>query len=344
MGTPLGKIGDILVEMKACTPAEVRAGLQTQAIFGGRIGTNLLELGIIDEAQLAAALSRAHGIPCAAGSVVPEEGAVEALPAALAQKFGVVPIHADDRRLRVLVSDPRDIRKLDDLAFAIGKKIEPVLVPEARLWALLRRFYGIDQHLRGLEVADDLEGAALDRGGRVGMPGSGPAPGETARSLSPRETLRIVETVTDPIVLSSLLVRGAAALAPRAAFLKAHPGRAVVWLGAGALARDVRGVELPLVGEGPFQAAIELRAPVLFPVKVDAETEPLFTALGPPPPMNAIAAPLVLRGRAVAILYADAGPAGTLREESAEIISLVAAVNHRLETIAPVASNGAAAR
>lgn len=339
MGTPLGKIGDILVEMKACTPAEVRAGLQTQAIFGGRLGTNLLELGIVDEAQLAAALSRAHGIPCAAGNVVPEEGAVDALPAALAQKFGVVPIHADDRRLRVLVSDPRDIRKLDDLAFAIGKKIEPVLVPEARLWALLRRFYGIDQHLRGLEMADDLEGAALDRGGRVSMPG--PAPGE-GRSLSPRETLRIVETVTDPIVLSSLLVRGAAALAPRAAFLKAHPGRAVVWLGAGALAKDVRGVELPLVGEGPFQAAIELRAPVLFPVKVDAETEPLFAALGPPPPMNAIAAPLVLRGRAVAILYADAGPAGTLREESAEIISLVAAVNRRLEVIAPVASDGGA--
>ena len=336
MGTPLGKIGDILVEMKACTPAEVRAGLQTQAIFGGRIGTNLLELGIIDESQLAAALSRAHGIPCAAGDVVPEDGAVAAISAEQAQKFGVVPIHVDDRRLRVLVSDPRDIRKLDDLAFATGKKVEPVLVAEARLWALLQRFYGIERHLRGLEVEDDLESAALERGGRVGMPGPGSSPGDGARGLTPREILRVVETVTDPVVLSSLLVRGASAIVPRAAFLKAHSGRAVVWLGSGALEKDVRGVEIPLIGDGPFHAAIELRAPVLFPVRVDAETEPLFTALGLPPPMNALAAPVVLRGRAVAILYADAGPAGTLRDESAEVISLVAALNRRLEAIAPV--------
>jgi hypothetical protein len=57
------------VEVAAVPPGvstreELRAGLETQAILGGKIGTNLLELGIVDEAQLAAALTKAHGLPC----------------------------------------------------------------------------------------------------------------------------------------------------------------------------------------------------------------------------------------------------------------------------------------
>ena len=63
------RIGEILVAMKACTAQELQAALQTQSIFGGRLGTNLLELGIVDHRQLATALSRAHNIPCLADAL-----------------------------------------------------------------------------------------------------------------------------------------------------------------------------------------------------------------------------------------------------------------------------------
>jgi len=332
----MDRVGEILIDMKACTSAEVRAGLQTQAIFGGRIGTNLLELGIIDENQLAAALGRAYGLPCLAGDVVPEDGALEALPKHLAERFCVVPIHSDDRRLRVLVSDPRNLAKLDELAFATGKTIEPVLVAEARLWALLKRLYGIERTLRGIDVEDDLESAATARGGSIGAPG--PAPGELFRPLTPRETTRLIETVSDPVVLSSVLARGAAAIAARTAFLKVHGDTAVVWLGAGSLSADVRGVEVTLAHLDSFGAATELRAPVLAPTRSSPGTSRFFDALGSPLPMNALVTPLILRGRAVALLYADAGPGGTLREEAADLISLAAAVNRRLQEIAPVSN------
>src|SRR5512137_469365 len=110
------RIGEILVEMKACTPQELRAGLETQAILGGRIGTNLLELGIIDEGQLAAALTKAHGLPCISGDVEPDPAAIELVTASLAERFGVVPLGLDGKKLRVAVSDPRNFSKLDELA------------------------------------------------------------------------------------------------------------------------------------------------------------------------------------------------------------------------------------
>ena len=332
------RIGDILLDMKACTPQELQAGLQTQAIFGGRIGTNLIELGIIDEKQLAAALTKAYGVPCLAGEIEPEEGAIEAVPASLVERFGFVPLHVDDRKMRVVVADPRDLAKLDDLSFATGKSIEPVLASETRVWALMHRFYGIDTGLRGLDVADDLETAAEDRGTEVGIAGgqAGPAP----RLLSTAEALDRIAEVSDPVVLSALLVRGAGGCVGRAVFLKCQGTRVLAWLAAGPLlSKDVRGVELPLEHDTPFGAAAELRAPVLGPLRLTLNTGAFVEALGGAPPMNAFVGPVILRGRAVALLYADAGPAGTLREEAANLITLTAALNRRFEALAPVSSS-----
>ncbi len=332
------RIGEILVEMKACTPEELRAGLQTQTIFGGRIGTNLLELGIIDESQLAAALTRAFGIPCLTGDVEPDEGAIEAITPQLAERYGIVPLQVDDRRLKVVVSDPRNLATLDDLAFATGKTVEPVLAPEARLWSLMRRFYGIERHLRGLEVEDDLESAATARGGGVGIAAAPGDPfGERPRTLSTAEAIALIDDMSDPVVLSALLVRGAGGCAGRAVFLKCLGARAVAWLGAGRLpVNDIRGSDVPLERDGPFGAAVELRAPTMMPIRDSGRAAAFISLLGTPLPMNAFVAPVVLRGRAVALLYADAGPGATLRAESAELVRLTSALNRRFEALAPL--------
>lgn len=325
------KIGEILVEMKACTPHELQIGLQTQAIFGGKIGTNLLELGIVDETQLAAALSRAHGVQCISGNVDPDPAAVEALPAHLAEKFGVVPLGLEGRRLRVAVSDPRNLSKLDELAFALGKTVVPVLAAESRVWSLLRRFYGIDVHLRGLAMEEDLSNA-VEAG-----PRGAPSRGGGGRVLSLQDSISHIEQATDPTLLSTLLVRGAAALSGRAVFLKCHEGYASGWLGAGrVLSLDVRTVNVPLDHESWFGPAVELRAPVLGPVRASTGTNRFFEALGNPLPLNSFLAPVMLRGRVVALLYADAGPGGTLREELCDLVALVAALNKRFLELAPL--------
>jgi hypothetical protein len=328
------RIGEILVEMKACSPQELQAGLQTQAIFGGRLGTNLLELGIVDGRQLARALSTAHGVPCLDDATEPDEGAIAALTREQVERFEVIPIQLDDRRLRVAVVDPRNLASLDDLAFATSKRIEVMVAPEARLWTLMRKHYGIERQLRGLEVDDELE-VAPGREAALGR-----VVDERTRAISHQEALRLVATMEDPVVLSAVLVRGAASSVGRAVFLKAHPDHAVAWLGSGRLLEgDVRGAEVPLAGEETiFGAALALRAPVLAPVTPSRATARFFQRLHGPLPMNAYVAPVLLRGRAVALLYADLGPGGTLREEALELLALSTAVNRRFETLSPVAS------
>ncbi|HSN14877.1 MAG TPA: hypothetical protein VLT61_09615, partial [Anaeromyxobacteraceae bacterium] len=54
--------------------------------------------------------------------------------------------------LALLVCDPSDLQMLDEVAFVTGKQVHPIVVPEARIWALLRDTYGLDRQLRGIEV------------------------------------------------------------------------------------------------------------------------------------------------------------------------------------------------
>jgi hypothetical protein len=330
------RIGEILIDMKACTAQELQAALQTQSIFGGRLGTNLLELGIVDGRQLAIALSKIHGLPCLDDGTEPEDEALAALTPELVERFEVIPIHATERRLRVAIIDPRNLSSLDDLAFATGKQIEVMVAPEARLWTLMRRHYGIERTLRGLAMDDDLE-AAPGRDAALGRGGGGD---ERTRVISHAEALRLIDMMEDPVVLSALLVRGAASSVGRAVFLKAHADHAVAWLGSGRLLdRDIRGAEVPLGSEATiFGAAHALRAPVLAPVTASGETARFFQQLDGPLPMNAYVAPVLLRGRAVALLYADLGPGGTLREEAIELLALTTALNRRFEALSPVST------
>lgn len=136
----------------ACTADAVRDALENQVIFGGRLGTNLLELGAVTEEALAAALRRRHGLPSLSGDVPLDPAAVALLTPELADRHEVVPYVITDRGLALLVCDPGNLATLDEVAFAVDMRVHPVVVPEARMWALLRRAYGVERQLRGIDV------------------------------------------------------------------------------------------------------------------------------------------------------------------------------------------------
>ncbi|HSM93360.1 MAG TPA: hypothetical protein VLT47_10790 [Anaeromyxobacteraceae bacterium] len=146
------RLGEILVQGGACTPAAIADALENQVIFGGRLGTNLLDLGAVREADLARALLKRHGVPTLHGELKLDPEAVRLLKPEVADRYDVVPYLLQDRKLALLVCDPTDLPMLDEVAFATGKQVHPIVVPEARLWALLRDTYGLDRQLRGIEV------------------------------------------------------------------------------------------------------------------------------------------------------------------------------------------------
>ncbi|MEO7730494.1 MAG: hypothetical protein ABIY55_05940, partial [Kofleriaceae bacterium] len=61
------RLGELLVAAGLLTVEQVEQAVRAQVMWGGRLGTNLVELGYIDLDKLATALSRQHGIPAALG-------------------------------------------------------------------------------------------------------------------------------------------------------------------------------------------------------------------------------------------------------------------------------------
>ncbi len=57
------KLGEAMIEDGLITRDQLRATLERHVVFGGRIGTNIVELGILAEKDLAEFLSRFFKMP-----------------------------------------------------------------------------------------------------------------------------------------------------------------------------------------------------------------------------------------------------------------------------------------
>ena len=93
------RLGDILVKSGASSEAAVRDALKNQIIFGGRLGTNLLEMEAVTEEALARALGQQHGVPAVYGPQRPEPAAIALLTPEVADRYDAVPLLLRGRRL-----------------------------------------------------------------------------------------------------------------------------------------------------------------------------------------------------------------------------------------------------
>jgi hypothetical protein len=159
-------LGELLITGGVCTRQQVEDALRNQVILGGLLGTNLMELGYLDEQTLAKYLSKQHNLPCMYGDDIhPDPLALVLLPPDMVERLNMIPFLLEGKRLQMLCVSPNDLRALDEAFFATGLRPDPIVVPELRFWQLLRKLYGVDRHLRyvALNTSDFLSGMLSDR-------------------------------------------------------------------------------------------------------------------------------------------------------------------------------------
>jgi hypothetical protein len=175
------RLGELLMNEKLFTRGQLEEALQAQAVFGGRLGTILIEMGAIGELDLARVLSKQMGVPFVSPDQLVDipKAALDALTPELAMKFQCLPIHVEGRRLTVVMANPRDLRAIDELAFRSGYVIRPILVPELRLTYALQHYYRLPRKTRDMIPTDAVREqlARLERGGQdAAAPIAAPSP------------------------------------------------------------------------------------------------------------------------------------------------------------------------
>ncbi|WP_342374495.1 general secretion pathway protein GspE [Myxococcus stipitatus] len=146
------RLGEQLLKDGLVTATALEEALEAQVVHGGRLGTNLVELGLVSEADLARTLGTLLNCAFASGEMVPDAKALELVPANQADDKELLPMRVDATRLSVAVVNPHDFTTLDAIAFKTGKRVVPVVIPEFRMNQLLRRYAKAFRPLRAIDM------------------------------------------------------------------------------------------------------------------------------------------------------------------------------------------------
>lgn len=146
------RLGELLVQEKLVSADGIQEALEAQVVHGGRLGTNLVELGLLQEADLARMLGKLANLPHASGEMTPDPRALELLDPDFCDAKDVLPMRADQTRLSVACINPGDLETIDQIAFKTGRRVSPVVVPEFRMNQLLRRYCKAFRTVRSIDL------------------------------------------------------------------------------------------------------------------------------------------------------------------------------------------------
>src|ERR1044072_4855261 len=111
----MARLGELLISARLIEPDRVEQALRAQVVWGGRLGTNLIELGCIDLDGLSRALGRQHAL---AAALAPHRQ--KKPPAELARTWSVVPLLrvGPEQKIALATLDPLPAEALVAIADA----------------------------------------------------------------------------------------------------------------------------------------------------------------------------------------------------------------------------------
>lgn len=354
------KLGTLLLRNAAISLTQLEAALRAQVIYGGRLGTNLVELGFVDLDALATVLGELTQLPVAT-RVLLENAHAEAIAlidGPTAERLGAMPIavgRPPEPTVAVAMIEPFDLGAIDEIAAKAGMPVTPYVVPELRLLYYLEKAYGLPRKARfiraGSRRAPSAAGAGDDRrrsqpaGGIVLPPSVRLEPRKRSRSLQPGTSSATAETIPPPpgpppreptpmprlawafavdrldhasqrAQIAEVFIDFAVGRFDALVVFLVRDGNALGWGGKLGGARPLTPfdqISLPLGPASSFQVAHDgmrlYHGPV--PATVHPVESRLWEALGTPPPLDLIVAPILVKQRVVNLVYAHA-PGGAI--------------------------------
>ena len=137
------RLGDLLVEERLISEAQLAHALQKQRPLGLKLGATLIHLGYINEDQILSFLSQQLGIKIVdLLKVKIDHQAVQLIPEVHARRLRALAIHDTGDLITLVVSDPADLHALDVLAGLLkGRPFELLLAREDQLIESFDRVY-----------------------------------------------------------------------------------------------------------------------------------------------------------------------------------------------------------
>jgi hypothetical protein len=193
----MSRLGQYLRERGILTSEQLLEAERSKAAHGGRLGTNLVKLGLLELEELAAHLSDLWSVPLPPVDWLeePSTRASQVLPMPLIRRYKLLPLKLEKTKIHVAMLDPTDSVQLDFVATAAGREAVPYVLPEIRLLYWLEVHLGIDRHPRyvNLTARSRQPGLLEEETARRAEPPktSPPAAAEALRSEAEASSLQV---------------------------------------------------------------------------------------------------------------------------------------------------------
>lgn len=316
---------DMLLNAGLINQNQFEEALRNRVLYGGKIGTSLIELGYISEEELALFLSRKLEVPYVHHeqllNIPPET--INLLPRELALKYGAIPLSLDKKRLSLVMADPADLLAIDEISFITGYTIRPLITPEVRLIQALGIYYQTTVDFRYQKVIDRIEAEQIDviepLEDESYLPvheeehldeaeiveGSGWS--ERIRHFAPSELSRGLARADSREEIADLVIAYLADRFERAAIFLIRSDTAIGWKGV--LHREplpeIADIRIPLGEPSVLKAVVDGSGLYLGPLADTPMNMKILEGMGGGRPKTVLLAPLMISGRIVSVLYAD---------------------------------------
>ena len=135
-------LGETLVEAGLIDSHQLSVALGQQQRWGGKLGSELVRLGFIEEQELAFVLQEQLGIKWISlyDRDIPH-AVLKKISPEIAKKYLVLPVDLSGNILTLATTNPTDLATLDNISFAAGIKIRPVMALESDIKRAISRYY-----------------------------------------------------------------------------------------------------------------------------------------------------------------------------------------------------------
>ena len=142
------RLGTILVEAGVISREDLYTLLQQQRGTNKRLGQVAIELGLATEEQIVKALARQLKIPfITLDSAMVDPAVLDLISENRAREMRVLPLYKVDKNLIIAMADPTDSEALKEIRFVTGCEIEAVVAKPREILDAIDQFYGANNSM-----------------------------------------------------------------------------------------------------------------------------------------------------------------------------------------------------
>jgi type IV pilus assembly protein PilB len=142
-------LGQLLVDNEGVDPLDLQRVLAAERQPSERIGDALVRLGAASPASVARALSVQLSLRIAEVPLRASTAALAAVQPDLLRTHGLVPLAIDHRTIQIAMSDPLNLRAIDDVQFQTGRRVEALVATPEDIAAGLRTLFSGESSSNG---------------------------------------------------------------------------------------------------------------------------------------------------------------------------------------------------